>query len=81
MLADTTRCYTVRELAARWRCRPATVARLIRMGALPAIALPGSRGPRITPEAVQQYEAGHPATPARPAKRQRRRADYVEYIQ
>jgi excisionase family DNA binding protein len=67
------RAYTVRELAARWRCRPARVRQMIRAGTLPAIQI--GRGVRIVPEAVRQAEQG-PLAVRRIARRRRPRETF-----
>jgi excisionase family DNA binding protein len=69
--AEPERCLTVGEVAARWRCRPATVRELVRSGKLPAIQIGGRV--RIAPEAVREVEQGTLAVrPARPRRRKER---------
>lgn len=68
--------FTPRELAARWRCRTATVRQMIARGTLPAIAI--GANVRITPEAISEAERGTLAV--RPARRQRREGIPVEIV-
>lgn len=69
------------EVAARWRCKPETVRRLLACGALRGYSLspPGTRRPRwrVTLDAVLAYEAGERADPATltPRRTHRRRAE------
>lgn len=50
-------CYTVPALAKRWRCRPSTIRRYLRTGALLGFTLPGVRGVRVSPESVRLFES------------------------
>src|SRR5262249_32434948 len=61
------RCLTIREVAVRWRTRPARVRAMVATGELPAILV--GTAVRITPEALAQAEQG---MTVRPAKRRRR---------
>jgi excisionase family DNA binding protein len=70
MSEPTERCLTPRELAQRWRCRPAAVRGLIRRGVLPAIQLGGRV--RVPPEAIRQAEQGLLAVRPRAGRRQER---------
>jgi excisionase family DNA binding protein len=63
-----THCLTPRELARRWRTRPATVRAMIRRGTLAAIAIGG--GVRIPPESIAAAESEQLAV--RPVKRRKR---------
>jgi hypothetical protein len=69
-VSDADRCLTPRELARRWRVRPAKVRAMIRAGTLPAITIDGRT--RVTPEAVASAEAGPLAV--RPRRTRRREA-------
>jgi excisionase family DNA binding protein len=64
------RCLRPRELAKRWRVRPATIRGMIRRGELAAHKF--GNGLRITPEAIAVAERGPLAV--RPARRRRREA-------
>jgi len=68
MLDRPNRCLTPRELAARWRTRPATIREMVRRGQLAAFKL--GNGLRIAPEEVMRLERGPLAV--RPARQQRR---------
>lgn len=71
-VADLARCLTIRELAKRWRCRPATIRQMVRLGTLQAITITGSI--RITPEAIRAAEVGQLAV--KPPRR--RRAERID---
>jgi excisionase family DNA binding protein len=49
-----TRCLSVRQLAAYWRCSPARVRKLVRRGVLRAFLV--GRAVRIPPDAVREAE-------------------------
>lgn len=53
---------TPREVAERWNCSPEHVQRLCARGELAAMKL-GSRGWRIRPAAVEEYEARNTSAP------------------
>lgn len=58
---DLEPCYTVADVAQRWRCRPSLVRKLMQAGRLKFIELPDRRRGkkvRITPEALRQAELG-----------------------
>lgn len=59
---------TPKELARRWRCRPAMVRAMVRSGALPALMIGGRV--KITPESICRAESGPLAV--RPARRRKR---------
>jgi excisionase family DNA binding protein len=63
------RCLTPRELARRWRTRPATVRAMIRRGALAAIQIGGRV--RIAPESILAAEQTLAVKPARRKPRER----------
>lgn len=54
---------TPKDVAARWGCHPNHVGRLCASGQLRAMKL-GSRGWRISPEALAEYEARQTTAPA-----------------
>ncbi|HMF17421.1 MAG TPA: helix-turn-helix domain-containing protein [Gemmataceae bacterium] len=67
-MPDTLPCFTICELARRWRCRPATVRAMVRRGVLQAIQLGGRV--RILPEEIRNAEQKTLAV--KPAKRRPR---------
>ncbi len=67
------RCFTVSELAIRWRCRAEKVRLMIKRGTLAAMDL-GSQGLRITPEVVREAEQKTLAVTPK-VKRRRERVD------
>lgn len=75
------RCFTVMQLAQRWRCRPSKVRKLIKANALAGFVLPGKQGRvLIAPETVAAYEKGACVVSAKPRRaKESRPADYVEY--
>lgn len=64
------RSFFPREVAARWRCRVATVRAMIKRGELAAFELNGSV--RVPPEAILRVESEQLAV--RPARRRKREA-------
>ena len=66
-------CLTVRELARRWRCRPAKVRSMVRRGLLEAIQLSGRV--RILPEAIREAEHGPLAVRPRKVRQRREKID------
>lgn len=69
-------CLTVKELAARWRCRTDRVRAMIAVGSVQAINLAGRT--LIPPEAIRQAEAGPLAV--KPRKQRRRETIDPEVI-
>lgn len=72
-------CFTVKEIAARFRVKQHTVLAWIRSGELiPLDASPNRGGKpqwRITPEALAAFEAARTVTPNPPRKKRRRKPD------
>jgi excisionase family DNA binding protein len=54
--------FTVTELAAKWRCNPASIYRLVDRGQLAAFRI--GRHIRIPQSAVEAFAGGSPVTPA-----------------
>lgn len=73
--------FTPPQVAARWGCKPDTVCRLLKSGALRGFTLspPGTKRPRwrVSLDAVLAYEAGE-CTPDRSPSKPRRRATRQE---
>jgi hypothetical protein len=76
----TSSCYTVNELARRWRRRPSAIRKMIRMRQLVAFSFAPGGPLRIAPEEVARFEAGHQVEPVKPMRsRQRKPADWQDY--